>query len=177
MCYCIAYFSPQTFTQTHFGVLFSCSFRTIINRPPFLLFLHQIVSSLSASSYMPFSIYLKDLPAAPKTENTVLPCACAEWSGSSYTSGRTRTCRASPGGRIPLGMESGTRCPTRSGQTRWSLSCCCLLTPGLPDEASPVHARTGGKRRWGRAKRYNEDGKTGQTSRQRGERRERKDLS
>lgn len=75
-------------------------------------------------------------------------------------------------------MESGTRCPARSDQTRWSLSCCCPPTPGRPDEASPVQARTDGRETWGKGKRYKEDQKerAGEQAEEREEKEERSQL-
>ena len=84
-----------------------------------------------------------------RLQRAASPCACVEWSGSSCTSGRTHTCRAAPGGRTPRDKESGTRCPARIDQTRWSLSCCCLPTPDRTDGASPARATAAGRRRRG----------------------------
>lgn len=87
----------------------------------------------------------------PPQKKGAVPCAFGEWFGSSCISGRTRTCRASPGEHTPLGTESGTRCPTHSDQTQWFLSCCFPLTAHQPDEACPVSTRKVGRGRWGKS--------------------------
>lgn len=33
-CWCIAYFSPQTFSETYFSALFNCSTRKFVTKPP-----------------------------------------------------------------------------------------------------------------------------------------------